>query len=114
MSNLDNFSPCGAEDGREADRETLQQIRNMQAVRAFNRIWGPISDRLEGVAEADAGFDGGEFSGKFHGELLEREFWRVMDLVAARFGLTGAQLYAAIEVASQENLYRTLEARHDL
>jgi hypothetical protein len=85
-------------------------VNHMAAVRAFNRVWRPISDRLEMAADADAGFDAGEFSGKFHGDLMGREFFRCLDLVATRFGITGNQLWYATEAASQENFYRAMEA----
>jgi hypothetical protein len=86
-------------------------VKHIQAVRAFNRVWGPISDQLEMGAQADAGFDAGEWSGPANSELLGQEFFRCLDMVAARFEITGAQLHEALEMASQDNFYRTLEAQ---
>jgi hypothetical protein len=82
-----------------------------QAVRAFNRIWEPISESIELAADADAGFDAGEWSGDHHAKRLADEFYRVMELVAGRFGLTRQELHAELEFYAHFEFGCLLEAR---
>jgi len=60
----------------------------LNAVRAFNRVWMPKQERHEYGMEADAGFDGGEWSGPIHCDMMERDYYATMKRVAERFGLT--------------------------
>lgn len=66
------------------------------AIRAFGRIWFWISRELDRGAEADAGFDGGEFSGPINAKYQEEEYARQIAKVAARFGLDAEHLDNAV------------------
>jgi len=70
------------------------QSVNMVAVRAFSRVMTPIQDGLSEAHACDRHFDGGEFSDAAHGRIAEDEAMRVAEVVGARFGLTGGELYA--------------------
>ena len=55
-------------------------MTNLAMARAFARVWTPITKRLNEAAEADAEFDGGEWSRAAHASIAQEEF----DLCLAR------------------------------
>jgi hypothetical protein len=65
---------------------------NMLAVRALRKAWHPHSVSHRTGAEADAGFDAGEWSGPAHARMEEDHYDAVLASVAARFDLTPCQL----------------------
>lgn len=65
---------------------------NYPAVRAFNRLWTPITWEIGMAEDADRGFDGGEFSSRFHADRWEFEEKRLLRVVGSRFGLTDGEL----------------------
>jgi hypothetical protein len=77
---------------------------NYPALRAFTHIYAPIAERQWIGAQADAGFDGGEWSGPAHSRILERIEQRIARDVAARFDMTGQELLR------QWNIYTYYEA----
>ncbi len=52
------------------------------AVDNFIERWNPIAEQLAEAAEADAGFDGGEFSGSFHDDVHDKEWQTLLETVA--------------------------------
>lgn len=77
--------------------ELANAIRRIKlnAGRAFLRIMDPIWERESRGADADAGFDAGEWSHAAHARHVEVEEERVTALVAGRFGLSPGDVYAA-------------------
>lgn len=78
-------------------------MRTIDAVRAFNRIWSPISDLLDEGASADAKFDGGEFSGPASARHAQDVYEETLERVASRFGLTSHQLDYAVQAYNYAN-----------
>lgn len=66
------------------------------AVRAYVRLQTTIMAELDYAARADAGFDGGEWSGPAHDFIAERTLQALMERVAVRFGVTAEQLERAL------------------
>lgn len=60
---------------------------NWTAVRAYHKLIKPIAEQSAFAAQADAGFDGGEFSGPWHDKRFETECQALQDRVADRFGI---------------------------
>jgi hypothetical protein len=83
----------------------------IQAIRAFNKVWGPKADALAVAAQADAGFDGGEFSGPAYGYITVRVFEETLAAVAERFGLTAAELDNAIQQYERDQQQRWQEVQ---
>lgn len=67
----------------------------MQAHRMFDRLMRPRLDALEIAEQADFGFDSGEFSGPALWNKFDREQDRVLQLVAAKTGLTVHEVHTA-------------------
>jgi hypothetical protein len=84
---------CGLHAGRRGVAMNNEKIR---AVRALNRVWFPIDTQLEIIAEADRGFDRGEWSDVASANTYEREWWNCLARVAPRFGLTAQELNDAV------------------
>lgn len=78
------------------EKETVKR-----AARAFIRVWNPMAEQLAYAADADAGFDGGEWSAPAHGALREYEFEKCIARVAERFGVTAESLEQ--EVSRQQH-----------
>lgn len=72
-------------------------MSQLTAVRAFERIWEPIASALDEAERADAGFDGGEWSGPAHANIYDREYRRILALVAGRFGMDEDGLDLALQ-----------------
>lgn len=60
---------------------------NIQAVRAFNRVWLPIAAQLEEAEARDAHFDGGEWSRSAHANLWLEKYDATVERVAHRFDI---------------------------
>lgn len=60
--------------------------------KAFERIWEPIALDLDTGRLADAGFDGGEFSGPAHDTYYDRAYQALLERVAPRFKMTPREL----------------------
>ncbi len=65
---------------------------NYPAVRAFNKIMGPISLNMDGSQWADRQFDGGEWSDAECANKFEEELDRIAAIVAPRFDMQPGQL----------------------
>lgn len=76
-----------------------QQDVNWPAVRALARVWRPIGEQLAMAEAADAGFDGGEFSGPMHARYEEKVYHETAADVAARFNLQGPTLEEMVQFA---------------
>jgi hypothetical protein len=63
-----------------------------QAQRAFNRLASIAEAQSAEACEMDALFDGGEWSGPAHGEMLANEIERLAHMVARRFGIDPSEL----------------------
>jgi len=74
----------------------MSRFINYTAVRSFNKVFAPRSHELCMAADADAKFDGGEFSASFHAEQYESEELRIASEVGAHFGLSGEELYEMV------------------
>ena len=77
---------------------------NKVAVRAFHRVWFPIAASIAMGAEADAGFDGGEFSVEAHYHAEMQAYLDTLEMVANRFGMG---------VVDLSNDVCAMEASHD-
>jgi hypothetical protein len=77
-------------------------IENMTAVRAYNKVWGPLARSMSEAEECDAHFDGGEWSGPAWGRIWEEQEDRVRKLVAERFGITPQQLEQSVREADYQ------------
>lgn len=76
---------------------------NWAAVRAYRRAAGPIIQASGEAEEADAGFDGGEWSGPAHATMLEERLVELERRVAARFNLTRRELmYMCLDADYEE------------
>lgn len=73
-----------------------------RAVRAFRRVYDPIAKLRCEATEADAGFDGGEFSRGWHAAASVNEYNRTLARVAHRFGMRARQLHNAVCVVGME------------
>lgn len=58
-----------------------------QAERAYRRLYNAAARESEMAAATDAGFDGGEFSRRWHDALFWEESERLAEMVAGRFGV---------------------------
>jgi len=76
-------------------------VISRRAVRAFARVWGPKSESFAIGAAADAGFDGGEWSGPANSCAEQAEYQATVAMVASRFGVTADQLEEAIYAAAE-------------
>jgi len=76
------------------------------AIRAFRRVWAPIAVQLDIASAADAQFDGGEWSDAASARTEERVHAEALARVAARFGLTAAELEYGVEVAFEKEYDR--------
>ena len=65
----------------------------LHAVRAFEKVWLPLSDELDAAADLDAAFDGGEFSGPLHAEYHENLYEDTLKSVAYRFDIDERELH---------------------
>lgn len=87
----------------------------IQALRIFNRLWARYAPLAAMAQEADAGFDGGEWSGPLHGEAQDAEFERLLQLVAERTGVAArlieAELHRAGWIEQQARGSATLAPR---
>lgn len=81
------------------------------AIRAAHRVLRPILESCEQGRAADAGFDGGEFSGPAHDRLEMDERTEALQRVGARFGLTADDLEHAMWVADNVEWDLFMEAR---
>jgi len=73
--------------------EVLWMLRT--ASRSYSRIMEPIWREIHDAEEADSCFDHGEWSDEFHDKRRNREDERVSAMIAAKFGITAGDLYAA-------------------
>lgn len=84
---------------------------NIRAVRAFNRVWKPISKNLVYAECCDAGFDGGEFSGPAHRRLFEAQYECVLTKVAIRFGMVAQDLERDVEQAHHNEFFSFISSQ---
>lgn len=82
-----------------------------QAIRALRRVWAPKAESFAIGAAADAGFDGGEWSGPAHSHMEQDEYQATLAAVGSRFGLTAEQLEYAIYQADVEQSDQALLKR---
>jgi len=85
---------------------------NYPAVRAFTRAWAPIAESHAEGAQADAGFDAGEFSGPAHATLEHDAYWAALERVAERFRLTVVMLDRMCYAAGMIELDHWRDANH--
>jgi hypothetical protein len=71
--------------------------RTKLAVKAMVRLWAPIGESFAIGAEADAQFDGGEWSGPANSTREQEVYEALLTRVAERFGLTSQALDYAIQ-----------------
>lgn len=64
------------------------QITITQSIRAFHRITKPLEEGFEAQSIADRAYDCGEFSGGAVDIRYDKEYNRLLALVAARTGYT--------------------------
>lgn len=83
---------------------------DFRAVRAFDRIIGPKFHSLFLAEEADAGFDGGEFSGPAHGEDVDSVINEVAQTVATCFGYTRGEVLEMVDIADHHAREKEFEA----
>lgn len=94
----------------------METINHIRAVRAFRRVYNPIAKLRCEATEADAGFDGGEFSRGWHAAASVNEYNRTLARVAHRFGMRARQLHNAVCNAGMEEHEYQMNAgrpRHD-
>lgn len=65
---------------------------NKIAIHAVARVLGRIDADHAAAAEADAGFDAGEWSGRWHDALAEKHAEEALAAIARRFGMEPAEL----------------------
>jgi hypothetical protein len=85
---------------------------HLTAAKTALRVWAPKAVQLDLIERADAGFDGGEWSGPWHAERQREAYERTLAEVAPRFGLTAPQLEYAIEVYEHEQEEMEMFIRH--
>jgi hypothetical protein len=85
--------------------------RNTQAVRALRRALVPTIEEYTTGAEADAGFDAGEWSGPASDRALEQEIETIAARIAPAFGLSGEELLQAFDLACGNETDRAMCAR---
>lgn len=68
------------------------QLTQKQIARAVDRAYDRMDEDLAEAAEADAGFDGGEWSAGFHDEIREDRHAAFYANVGAIFNLTSRQI----------------------
>ena len=61
--------------------------RNVQAVRAFNKLLSITTEGWDEMEGCDRHYDGGEWSGPAWAKNWENEYDRVGKLVSGRFGI---------------------------
>jgi len=67
-----------------------------QAARAFLTLWERKTAGEDLAAEADAKFDGGEFSGPARERRIHDEYQATCQYVAARMGYSELELYGEV------------------
>jgi hypothetical protein len=83
----------------------------MQAIRALRRIYsGPTAQAMAEAADCDAHFDGGEWSGPAHAEMMDDWLQEKLRHVAAAYGLDTATLGRALDRACYEQEGREWDA----
>lgn len=82
------------------------------AARAFHRVWCGILQDLCAAEEADAGFDAGEFSGKFHADIQDKAYARTTQLLAEKTGYSVDDIMAESYRMDQEFVDRLMAARN--
>lgn len=78
------------------------------AARALGRVYGPQARQLAEAAQADAKFDGGEWSAAAHGDCAQRAYLDALALVADRFSMDPARLELVVrdlEFAGLERMF---------
>lgn len=75
------------------------------AVDNFIERWNPIAESLAEAAEADAGFDAGEFSASFHDDIHDMEWQTLLEAVADLHCVEVEELDEAIYVRMNEECY---------
>lgn len=73
---------------------------NMQAVRAFNRVFNPIMESIFHSYDLDAQFSGGEFIGQSFDRIMDDEYERCLTKVGARYDMTWCELAQMCEKAA--------------
>lgn len=79
----------------------MQVFTATQAVRAVDRLLRPSREANELGRIADAGFDGGEFSGPWHNQKEYEEEQHALHLVSARMNIPVSE----IERESMRQIY---------
>lgn len=89
---------------------------NWLMVRAFNRVWNPISEQLSIWAECDSQFDGGEWSGPANANTMQLQYAKCLESVAAKFHMDFDVLERMIEKAGyiEYDKFREAVQRHVL
>lgn len=85
-------------------------LTHKQMARTFNRIMDPIEAHINEASYWDAGFDGGEFSSSAWDEVSRKEYDRVLQLCADKFGVTVDQLQEYVDTYYHESYRRWWEA----
>lgn len=87
-------------------------LKQKMAVRAFRRVWEPIGESMAEAEAADAGFDGGEWSGPAHSCMQQEEYHKLLARVGARFGYSESFLGNLVLDAEYHEMNRLLDAHH--
>ena len=75
---------------------TVEMRQLMPAIRAFYKIWSPISFQMDEAVYYDSQYDAGEWSYSLNFENECREQYRITKLVADRFNVSTEDLDDAI------------------
>ena len=78
------------------ERKMITHVE-MQAIRAFDKLYLVSTEGWAEMEGCDAHWDGGEWSGPAWAENWENEHDRVMSIVAERFGISAVDLALAYE-----------------
>ncbi len=82
----------------------------MQAVRAFDRVFSESTKNWAYAEECDASYDAGEWSGPVWAKNWSDEFKRIVNIVADRFQILPWDLDHAIEQRNHEEVWRMLDS----
>lgn len=82
---------------------------NYMALRVLDRVWAPIAATHEMASEADAKFDGGEWSDPANARTGERLFIETCERVGAHYNIPGERLAHMYELAANIQQDRTVD-----
>lgn len=85
---------------------------SIQAVRALRKLREVNSEKFQAMEEfheCDRHFDAGEWSDRFHGEMMEEEEDRMIKIVADRFGFGVMELRNLERAADDEEWVRMMD-----